>query len=58
MIHSVDSLRLLQEINKEAKKHDRIINCLLQFHIAEEETKFGLDLEEAKDIINQKHIPN
>lgn len=47
MIHSVDSLRLLSEINKEAGKCGRIIPCLLQFHIAREESKFGLDLEEA-----------
>lgn len=47
MIHSVDSLRLLQAINREANKNDRIIPCLLQFHIAGEETKFGLSPEEA-----------
>lgn len=47
MIHSVDSLRLLSEINKQARKFDRKINCLLQFHIATEESKFGLDIEEA-----------
>lgn len=45
MIHSVDSLKLLQEINKQAIKNKRIIQCLLQFHIAEEDTKFGLDTE-------------
>jgi len=43
MIHSVDSFKLLQEINKEAKKNNRIIKCLLQIYIANEETKFGLD---------------
>lgn len=47
LIHSVDSLKLLKEINKEAAKHNRIIDCLLQFHIATEETKFGLDYDEA-----------
>lgn len=47
MIHSVDSLRLLSEIEKEAKRCGRTIDCLLQFHIAEEETKFGLDEQEA-----------
>jgi len=52
LIHSADSLKLLSEINKEGRKINRVINCLLQFHIAEEETKFGLDIEEAKDIIN------
>lgn len=41
LIHSVDSIKLLSEINKQAAKHNRIIPCLLQFHIAQEETKFG-----------------
>jgi hypothetical protein len=50
-IHSVDSLRLLLEINREALRNNRTISCLLQFHIAEEETKFGLSLEEAKAIL-------
>jgi PLP dependent protein len=45
MIHSVDSFKLLQEIDKQAVKNNRIIKCLLQFHIAEEETKFGFDTE-------------
>ena len=48
LIHSVDSLKLLQTIAKEGQKNNRIIPCLLQFHVAEEETKFGLDWEEAK----------
>ena len=52
MIHGVDSLRLLIEINKEAKKNDRIISCLLQFHIASEETKFGLDIKEATELLS------
>jgi pyridoxal phosphate enzyme (YggS family) len=52
MIHAVDSLRLLKEINKQAKKNERVINCLLQFHIAEESTKFGLDLSEAKELLS------
>lgn len=46
LIHGVDSLKLLQEINKQAIKNNRIIDCLLQIHIAEEETKFGLDENE------------
>ncbi|MCK8140842.1 YggS family pyridoxal phosphate-dependent enzyme [Flavobacterium sp. I-SCBP12n] len=46
LIHGVDSLKLLQEIDKQAKKNNRIIDCLLQIHIAEEETKFGLNQEE------------
>ena len=56
MIHSVDSLKLLNEINKEAKKNNRTIDCLLQFHIAEEETKFGLSLEEAKEILETREF--
>lgn len=51
MIQSVDSLKLLQEINKEALKNNRIINCLLEMYIAKEESKFGLDYEEAVTII-------
>ncbi|WP_181306427.1 YggS family pyridoxal phosphate-dependent enzyme [Rufibacter sp. XAAS-G3-1] len=54
LIQSVDSLRLLQEINKQAQKHHRVIDCLLQFYIAEEETKFGLDLEEARQILRSE----
>jgi pyridoxal phosphate enzyme (YggS family) len=46
LIHGVDSLKLLEEINKQALKNNRVIDCLLQMHIAEEETKFGLDEEE------------
>ena len=52
LIHGVDSLKLLQEINKQAKKNDRIIDCLLQIHIAEEETKFGLDEEELASLLS------
>ena len=51
LIHSIDSLSLLQQVEKEAAKHDRRIDCLLQFHIATEETKFGLDLEEARALL-------
>ncbi|NQV02424.1 MAG: YggS family pyridoxal phosphate-dependent enzyme [Bacteroidia bacterium] len=47
LIHSIDSFRLLKEVNKEAGKISRKVNCLLQFYIATEETKFGLDWEEA-----------
>lgn len=50
LIHGVDSLRLLEEINKQALKINRKVNCLLQFHIASEETKFGFDLEEIKEV--------
>ncbi len=52
LIHGVDSLKLLTEINKQAKKHDRIIPCLLQIHIAEESTKFGFDAGELDQIID------
>ncbi|MBW6497542.1 MAG: YggS family pyridoxal phosphate-dependent enzyme [Bacteroidales bacterium] len=54
MIHSADSLKLLKSINKEARKNDRIIKCLLQFHIAEEDTKFGLSREEVEEILNSE----
>lgn len=56
LIHGVDSLKLLKTINKEAKKNDRIIHCLLQFHIAEESTKFGLDEKEAVEILESEHF--
>jgi pyridoxal phosphate enzyme (YggS family) len=52
MIQSVDSLKLLKEINKEALKNNRIIDCLLQLYIATEETKFGLDAAEAADLLS------
>lgn len=51
LIHGVDSFRLLKEIDKQAKKHNRVIPCLLQMHIAEEETKFGLDSSELDHIV-------
>ncbi|MCZ8354578.1 MAG: YggS family pyridoxal phosphate-dependent enzyme [Cyclobacteriaceae bacterium] len=53
LIHSVDSFKLLEEINKQAKKHNRIIHCLLQIHIAAEETKFGLNETELFQLIEQ-----
>jgi pyridoxal phosphate enzyme (YggS family) len=52
LIHGVDSLKLLEEINKQALKNNRIIDCLLQIHIAEEETKFGLDEKELESLLN------
>lgn len=51
LIHGVDSLRLLEQINKEGQKVGRIISCLLQIHIAKEETKFGLDEQELDEIL-------
>ena len=52
LIHAVDSLNLLKEIDKQAKKNNRVINCLLQFHIADETTKFGLNMEEAVELLS------
>lgn len=54
LIHSIDSLNLLQAVDKEAAKHDRVIDCLLQFHIASEETKFGLDMDEARALLSSE----
>ena len=56
LIHGVDSPRLLKEIDKQAKKHDRVIPCLLQIHIAEEDTKFGLDKNELDQLINSEEF--
>jgi PLP dependent protein len=58
LIHGVDSLKLLEEINKQAAKHQRIIDCLLQIHIAEEETKFGLDEKELHELVNATVFKN
>jgi hypothetical protein len=52
LIHGVDSLRLLKEIDRQASRSDRVISCLLQVFIAREETKFGLDEQELADIMN------
>lgn len=58
LIHGVDSLKLLVEIDKQAKKHNRIINCLLQVYIAKEETKFGLNEAEVLEIIHSDTFKN
>ena len=59
LIHGVDSLKLLQEINKQALKNNRVIDCLLQVHIAKEETKFGMDAPELSDALEAaKLLPN
>ncbi|NRA47557.1 MAG: YggS family pyridoxal phosphate-dependent enzyme [Phaeodactylibacter sp.] len=58
MIHSVDRAKVLQEINKRAQQHDRTIDCLLQFHIAEEESKSGFDLPEAKAMLESESFGN
>ena len=51
LIHGVDSLKLLKEINHQAKSNDRIIDCLLQISISNEETKFGMDVRQAQDML-------
>jgi pyridoxal phosphate enzyme (YggS family) len=56
LIHSVDSLKLLQEIDKQAAKHQRRIDCLLQIYIAKEDTKFGLSEEEALEILHSEEF--
>ena len=58
LIHSVDSLKLLQEINKQAAKCGRVIDCLLQIYIAQEETKFGLSEAEAEALIQSLEVKN
>jgi pyridoxal phosphate enzyme (YggS family) len=57
LIHAVDRYKLLKAINKEAQKAGRIIDCLIQFHIAEEESKYGFDLQEAEDMLNDPLLP-
>jgi len=54
MIHSIDSLKLLQEVNKQALKNERVIDCLLQVFIAQEETKFGLSEDEAQELLTSQ----
>lgn len=56
LIHSIDSYKLLKEVNKEAQKNGRVISCLLQMHIAQEETKFGLDEAELREILNHPEL--
>ncbi len=56
LIHGIDSLKLLKEVNKQAQKNGRIQDCLLQFHIAEEETKFGFSEEEAIEMIQSSEF--
>ena len=58
LIHGVDSLKLLEEINKQALKNNRIIDCLLQIHIAEEESKFGLNNDELADLLVSESFKN
>ena len=58
LIHGVDSLKTLKEINKQAEKHDRVIQCLLQVKIAEEDTKFGLSFNDIETILSGEEISN
>lgn len=58
LIHGVESLKLLETIDKEGRKHNRVIPCLLQFYIASEETKFGLDIDEARAILKSEEYKN
>ncbi len=52
MIHGIDTYKLLTEVNKQAAKAGRIVNCLLQIHVAQEETKFGFSPEECKEMLD------
>lgn len=54
LIHSVDRFKVLKEINKQALKEDKVINCLIQFHIAEESSKFGFDIQEAREMLESE----
>lgn len=55
LIHAVDSLKLLKEINRRAKQNNRIINCLLQVHIASERTKFGFEINEINEVLDESN---
>jgi hypothetical protein len=54
LIHSIDRMKVLKEVNKRAKSDNRVIDCLLQFHIAEEESKFGFDGKEAEEMLSSQ----
>ncbi|MCK0109198.1 YggS family pyridoxal phosphate-dependent enzyme [Flavobacteriaceae bacterium S0825] len=56
LIHGVDNFKLLKEINKQALKHNRVINCLLQIKIASEDSKFGMTAQNAKEIFNSEEF--
>lgn len=58
LIHSIDSYDLLKEVNKQGVKCGRVLNCLLQFHVAQEETKFGFSLEECEDMLKNADFDN
>lgn len=57
LIHSIDSFKLLQEVNKQAQKYNRVVPCLLQIYIASEETKFGLSYQEAEQLLQEPQLP-
>jgi len=56
LIHGIDSFKLLEEVNKQGQKNNRVINCLLQIFIASEETKFGLSFDECESILNSEEL--
>ncbi|MEM6719025.1 MAG: YggS family pyridoxal phosphate-dependent enzyme [Bacteroidota bacterium] len=56
LIHGVDNFKLVKEIDKQAKKYDRVINCLLQIKIAEEDSKFGMSAEEATNLLSSEEF--
>lgn len=58
LIHGVDRMKLLKEINKQGEKNDRVINCLLQIKIAEEDSKFGMTADKAEEILNSDALAN
>ena len=58
LIHGVDSFKTLKEINKQALKHNRVINCLLEVKIASEETKFGLSFDEVEQLLKSEELKN
>ena len=58
LIHAVDSLKLLKEINKQAEKFDRTIKCLLQIKIADEDSKYGMNIEDAKQLMTSEEMEN
>lgn len=58
LIHGIDSFKLLQEVNKQAAKHNRVVNCLLQIYIAKEESKFGFSAQECLDMVQLPEFKN
>ena len=56
LIHGVDTFKLLKEIDKQGLKHDRVISCLLQIHIAQEETKFGFDADQVQELLSSEEF--